>query len=310
MNYSKTYFNIILVVLVMVCTIPAFAQAESPSCDFSRDLEVGAVGEDVRCMQKYLNNQGFKIAETGIGSPGNETNMFGELTKEAVKKWQAANSINTTGNFGPLSRAKFLEKIAAALTSQISSMGGSVLGASTVSMSATPTIVTPTVSNEEKEARSSISEALDKLEEAQNAVDDTDDQNLAEDGQDTIDDAKKDLFKAFQAYVDKDFVEMKKRAEDAIDSLKEVISDISGNEDDAQEAIDDAQKTINDAEDEINSADDDGDDVHDANNLLDDAKDKLDDAENAFDDGEYDKAESLAKQAENLADDAVDAIGN
>jgi hypothetical protein len=55
-------------------------------CNFSRDLENGAVGEDVRCLQKYLNGSGYKISDSGVGSPGNETNLFKDKTVVAVKK--------------------------------------------------------------------------------------------------------------------------------------------------------------------------------------------------------------------------------
>ncbi|MDD3861609.1 MAG: InlB B-repeat-containing protein, partial [Candidatus Gracilibacteria bacterium] len=59
-------------------------------CNFTRDLEFGMVGDDVRELQKYLNNNGFPLAQTGVGSPGKETTIFGILTKEALIKFQNA----------------------------------------------------------------------------------------------------------------------------------------------------------------------------------------------------------------------------
>jgi hypothetical protein len=56
------------------------AHAVSPTCTFDRGLGVGDQGEDVRCLQQFLNDAGFVITTTGGGSPGNETTMFGELT--------------------------------------------------------------------------------------------------------------------------------------------------------------------------------------------------------------------------------------
>jgi len=73
---------------------------------FTRDLEVGGTGEDVRALQQFLNAQGFMIAESGPGSPGNETTTFGGLTRAALAAFQAANGITpSVGYFGPKTRA-------------------------------------------------------------------------------------------------------------------------------------------------------------------------------------------------------------
>lgn len=53
-----------------------------------RNLALGSRGVDVGALQVFLNTQGFLIAETGPGSPGNETNFFGLATKKAVIKFQ------------------------------------------------------------------------------------------------------------------------------------------------------------------------------------------------------------------------------
>lgn len=57
---------------------------------FDRNLTVGDRGEDVKRLQEYLNNQGFLVAETGSGSIGNESTLFGKGTKEALIKFQEA----------------------------------------------------------------------------------------------------------------------------------------------------------------------------------------------------------------------------
>jgi len=44
---------------------------------FNRNLTVGSVGSDVKCLQVLLNTNGFKVATTGAGSPGAETSTFG-----------------------------------------------------------------------------------------------------------------------------------------------------------------------------------------------------------------------------------------
>ena len=76
-------------------------------CSFTRDLELGMTGEDIRCLQKYLNSSGYIIASTGVGSVGHETNQLKDLTKKAIKKWQSDNGLSATGYFGPLSRQKY-----------------------------------------------------------------------------------------------------------------------------------------------------------------------------------------------------------
>lgn len=73
---------------------------------FSRDLTLGATGEDVRNLQVWLNAHGFVVATTGAGSAGNETTLFGRLTQKALAKWQAAHGITpAVGYFGPKTRA-------------------------------------------------------------------------------------------------------------------------------------------------------------------------------------------------------------
>ena len=85
---------------------------------FTRDLFLGARGEDVRELQRFLNSQGFILAETGPGSPGNETTYFGPLTHNAVIRFQEKyaseiltplNLIKGTGYVGENTRAKINE---------------------------------------------------------------------------------------------------------------------------------------------------------------------------------------------------------
>lgn len=82
---------------------------------FSRPLSQGMDGPDVRELQRFLNTQGFVLSEQGGGSPGNETNFFGTLTVEAVKRYQktyAAEILDPkglsapSGIFGPSSIRK------------------------------------------------------------------------------------------------------------------------------------------------------------------------------------------------------------
>lgn len=86
--------------------------APAGHCTFTRDLFLGVKGDDVMCLQQYLNAQtlqlGTQIATSGPGSPGKETAYFGALTKAAVSKWQSANGISPpSGYFGTRTRAKY-----------------------------------------------------------------------------------------------------------------------------------------------------------------------------------------------------------
>jgi hypothetical protein len=72
---------------------------------FNRDLTVGSQGADVKALQEYLNANGYTIATSGVGSPGNETTYFGPATQSALARFQQANGISpASGYFGPLTR--------------------------------------------------------------------------------------------------------------------------------------------------------------------------------------------------------------
>ncbi len=64
---------------------------------FIRDLSMGMIGEDVKELQKYLNNNGFELINTGYGSPSNETAYFGLLTRDSLSKFQQTNHLKSTG---------------------------------------------------------------------------------------------------------------------------------------------------------------------------------------------------------------------
>jgi hypothetical protein len=87
--------------------IPAAAQAlvgTTPS--FTRDLEYGMTGEDVKLLQIYLNTHGYPVSTTGDGSLGHETTYFGPATKAALIKFQQASETSPAlGYFGAKTRA-------------------------------------------------------------------------------------------------------------------------------------------------------------------------------------------------------------
>ena len=75
-------------------------------------LKVGSRGLDVKRLQQFLNQNGFKVASTGPGSPGKETTLFGEATAQAVSRFQERYSNRIlepyysrgTGQLGPKTR--------------------------------------------------------------------------------------------------------------------------------------------------------------------------------------------------------------
>ncbi len=69
--------------------VTAGAQAISPDV-LSMNLSMGMEHPQVYLLQKTLNAKGYVIASDGPGSPGNETQKFGALTRAAVKKFQCA----------------------------------------------------------------------------------------------------------------------------------------------------------------------------------------------------------------------------
>ncbi len=85
------------------------------ACSFTKDLTLGVTGDDVKCLQQYLNSAGYQVAASGAGSPGSESMYFGNLTKTAVSKWQAAKGVSpAAGYFGAISRAKYTSLAAVA----------------------------------------------------------------------------------------------------------------------------------------------------------------------------------------------------
>lgn len=70
----------------------------APSLFFIKIIKPNSEGEDVKNLQITLNKLGFTINKTGPGSPGNETSYYGQLTIEAIKKFQCQYSIVCSGD--------------------------------------------------------------------------------------------------------------------------------------------------------------------------------------------------------------------
>ena len=82
---------------------------------FSKTLSLLDEGPEVRKLQEFLNTHGFTLAESGPGSPGQETERYGAATRQAVIKFQEAYAAeilhpsgftNGTGVFGPATLKK------------------------------------------------------------------------------------------------------------------------------------------------------------------------------------------------------------
>ncbi len=74
------------------------------NCQFTRNLFTGLFGQDVRCLQGYLIEEGFlKVSATGY---------FGTATRTAVMNWQRENGVTAVGNFGTVSRATYARLVA------------------------------------------------------------------------------------------------------------------------------------------------------------------------------------------------------
>lgn len=75
---------------------------------FTKDLKLGITDPEVKLLQNYLNTHGYIIATTGSGSINNETNYFGNLTLQALIKYQKEHNIYPdVGYFGPITRKSF-----------------------------------------------------------------------------------------------------------------------------------------------------------------------------------------------------------
>ncbi len=76
----------------------------------SQTLDVGDTHSSIRSLQRFLNTNGFTVATNGDGSPGNESNYYGQATSRAVSRLQESyksvilepsNLTRGTGTVGP-----------------------------------------------------------------------------------------------------------------------------------------------------------------------------------------------------------------
>jgi len=318
--------SILLVALAGLTLLFIAPSAHAATCTITRDLSVGATGEDVRCLQQFLNNHGYTIAETGPGSKGNETGEFKALTEAAVKKWQEAKGITpATGSFGPRSRTVFAGEQGGS---------GTVLGVDTTAIASGGTAVTPSI----------LQAILSRLVALERRID-------ALEGKKPADPSPKPSTPTTPAAPAANSGDKTTRADAAITELSRAIADA---EDEITEADDDGERTdlaqdlldevadiLTDAEDQYDAKnydrvlvltkralplvseavdsigkrtkDDDDDEQEELEERLDDLRDELDDvrddvAEAEDNDENTGDAEDLLDEAEDLLDDAEDAF--
>lgn len=61
-----------------------------PTAPFARNLKQGARGNDVKALQKFLNDNNYLLATQQSGARGVETTYFGALTRAALTRFQKA----------------------------------------------------------------------------------------------------------------------------------------------------------------------------------------------------------------------------
>ena len=128
----------------------------SPQHALCGPLHLGSNGQDVLHLQKILNSDPeTQIVATGPGSPGNETTYFGNLTKQAVIRFQEeyahdilspAGLLYGTGYVGNLTIAKLNNILNSIVNNPTVSTTSSVSVSSQVEQNATSSnIYVPTI---------------------------------------------------------------------------------------------------------------------------------------------------------------------
>ncbi len=71
---------------------------------FTKNLKFGMKDEGVYALQVYLNNNGFPVSKSGVGSKGKENAYFGIKTRAALKRFQKTIGLTPTGILGPVTQ--------------------------------------------------------------------------------------------------------------------------------------------------------------------------------------------------------------
>lgn len=329
---KKNSIAVAALVAISYCVVvPASVQAET-ACTFDRDLQLGVLGEDVRCLQQFLNATGYIITTSGGGAKGNETTEFKSLTQAAVIRWQKANGVSpASGYFGAKSRAAYQAALTGAVgtpttpatpdtIAQVPSNAGLLaqvleLKASLAIAQSNKNTGATTVVESSEEAKSALlrmQETAELLRDAREEVADNEDAADYDDAVDSVTDAEADFLEGVLAYTDEEYADAEDYFDDTEGNIEDALDSVgsSSEKDEAEELIDDVNSAIDDADDEIDAADEAGEATSEAEDILDEAENRIEEAAVALDDGDYSEAIDLAEEADDLVDDAIDAIGD
>lgn len=318
--------------------VPLISHAQTPSCTFTQTLQMGVISPEVRCLQEYLNATGYQLTAAGPGSPGNETDKFGNLTQAAVIAWQEANDVSPAiGIFGPKSQATYnalasdgggdqsatgLQRVADDLMQQVAELQAqrdAQQGSDGTGSAPSPQVAGAATSaaEEELETRNALRplflRAIEMIEDAEDAIDamHARGENNPGPARDLAD-AHHELFLAIEEYFEGHFDDARGLVDEAYEQADDAFDDAGGEglEEEADDTIDQVDDQLDDAWDEFEEAEDDDLEVGEAEDYLEEAEDLLDQARALYDDEEYDEAIEKAEDAEDLIDDALDEIGN
>lgn len=315
-----------MLVLMPIFLVPTIARA---ACSFSRDLQNGSTGEDVRCLQKYLNSAGYIVAQSGVGSPGNETSLLRDLTVQAIKKWQTANGVTATGYFGSLSRQKYSTLTAIVTASPAASANQAAVA--TVSVG-TPTEIQAKISailaqidslkaQREKaskdkitaaDAKSANNDVKSAIDSAHSEVDAAyRDHKSVDTANGYLKNAENKLADAKKAYNNGNYDQSVSLSDEAQNLVNNALREIGSNtvtKSSAKSSLDDAETAIKGAQDKVDAAENEGKNIDVAQNKINDAQTNLNTANNYYDNKDYTNAITYSDKANNLAEDAINAI--
>lgn len=321
-SYKFSFHLALITVLVAgFFSLIATTAAAATTCTFSRDLQLGVMGEDVRCLQQYLNANGYVISTTGAGAPGKETGEYKSLTQAAVIKWQTANKLSpASGYFGPKSRQVYNSLVSGgAMTPATPSNTGNAtqdaimkqildLQQKIKDQTNTTTATKPVASS----LAGRLKSVTEELQDAEDEVADNDDAEDYKDAVASLVDARDYYYRAVLSYLAGDATKAADHLDDVDGHIEDALDSVgvSSDKQEAEDALDDVNDALDDAEDEVSAADDDGKSTSESEDLLDEARDVIDDAETALDDKDYEEVLDLVDEAEDLIDEALDAIGS
>jgi len=89
-------------------SVPVLSQTQPTVTALPPVLETSSLS-DVISLQRFLNQNGFTITQTGPGSKGRENGVFGPATQNALKRFQGFYSLPVTGRYDTQTREKVRE---------------------------------------------------------------------------------------------------------------------------------------------------------------------------------------------------------